>query len=157
MPSSRGALQLVAALEAFKGVVVLLVATGLLALLHQDVHGLAVVLVEHAHLNPASKYPLIFLDAAAHADDAHLWQLAGGAAAYSALRLVEGFGLYRERAWAEVVAALSGAIYVPFEVAELFRHPSGLAAVLLTLNVAVVALMVVALNNRRKAGPPGSP
>jgi uncharacterized membrane protein (DUF2068 family) len=149
MPSSR-ALRLVAVLEGFKGVVALLAASGLLALVHHDVHQLAAVLVEHAHLNPASKYPKIFLQAAAEVSDPRLWQLAAGATAYSAIRLVEGYGLYRERAWAEVLAALSGAIYVPFELAELLHRPTGLAALLLVLNVAIVAFMVHTLNARRK-------
>lgn len=139
------AIRLVAAIEGLKGLLVLLTASGLLALLHHDVHRLAAELVAHAHLNPAAKYPKIFLDAAAQVTDTRLWQLAAGAAAYSLLRLVEAYGLYRQRAWAEVLAALSGAVYVPFEVLELLRHPSALAAALLALNVAIVLLMVRAL------------
>ena len=150
MRSSR-ALRLVAALEGLKGLVVLLAASGLLALIHHDVHRLAAMLVEHAHLNPASKYPKIFLDAAAEVNDPRLWQLAAGAAAYATVRLVEAYGLYRERAWAEVLAALSGAIYIPFELTELVHRPSGLAVLLLGLNIAIVAFMLHALNARRKA------
>lgn len=150
MPSSS-AIRLVATLEGIKGVIVLFAASGLLALVHHDVHRLAALLVEHAHLNPASKYPKIFLDAATQVNDPQLWQLAAGAAAYSVLRLAEAYGLYRDRAWAEVLAAVSGAIYVPFELMELVHRPTGLAASLLTLNLAVVALMVYALNARRKA------
>lgn len=150
MPSSS-AIRLVAALEGLKGAVVLLAATGLLALIHQDIHRLAALLVEHAHLNPASRYPKIFLEAAAQVNDSRLWQLAAGATIYSALRLAEAYGLYRDRAWAEVLAAGSGAIYVPFELIELVRRPSGLSASLLTLNLAVVAIMLNALNIRRKA------
>ena len=148
---SSNALRLVALLEGLKGLTVLLAGTGLLALLHRDVHALAASLIAHAHLNPASKYPRIFLDASTHVSDARLWQLAGGAGAYAALRLVEGYGLYRERAWAEVLAAVSGAVYVPFEVAELFRHPTVLGVGLLALNIAIVAFMVRALQQRRKA------
>ncbi len=129
---------------------VLLAASGLLALIHHDVHRLASLLIKHAHLNPASKYPRILVDATAHVNDAHLWQLAAGAIAYSLLRLVEAYGLYRSRAWAEVLAALSGAVYVPFEVAELIHNPTLLSVALLGLNLAVVALMVRALYARRR-------
>lgn len=149
MRSSK-ALRLVAAFEGFKGVVVLIAATGLLTLVHQDVHRLAALLIEHAHLNPASRYPKIFIDAAAQVNDPRLWRLAAGAAAYAALRLVEAYGLYRERAWAEVLAALSGAVYIPFELMELYHHATGLGALLLALNVAVVAIMVHSLNKSRK-------
>jgi uncharacterized membrane protein (DUF2068 family) len=150
MPSSR-AIRVIAAIEALKGLVVLFAASGLLALIHHDVHRLAGLLIAHAHLNPASKYPKIFLDASAEVTDPRLWQLAAGAAAYSVLRLVEGYGLYKQRAWAEILAALSGVVYVPFELIELFRRPSMLATLLLALNLAVVAVMVHALKARRGA------
>ena len=150
MPSHK-AIQFVAALEAFKGIVVLLAASGLLALMHHDLHDLAAQLIEHAHLNPASHYPQIFLDAADHVTDSRLKELAMGAALYSVLRLVEGYGLFRERIWAEMLAALSGAIYIPFEIAALIHKPTLISTGLLILNVGIVALMVNALNARRKA------
>lgn len=155
MPSFK-AIRVVALFEGLKGIVVLLAATGLLALVHHDVHQLATSLIEHTHLNPASRYPKIFIEASAQLTDSRLWWLAACAAMYSALRLVESYGLYKERAWAEVLAAFSGAIYVPFEVIELVHTPSSLAATLLALNLAVVALMVNALNARRKTQRPGS-
>lgn len=113
MPSSK-AIRVIAAIEAFKGLVVLAAASGLLALLHHDLHRLAGALIAHAHLNPASQYPKIFLDAAAGVTDLRLWQAAAGATAYAVLRLVEAYGLFKQRAWAEVLAATSGAVYVPF-------------------------------------------
>ncbi len=146
----NSATRLVAFFEGLKGAVVLLAATGLLALVHRDVHALAAALVAHAHLNPAAAYPKIFLDASTQLNDARLWQLAAGAAAYAGLRCVEAYGLYKGRAWAEVLAVLSGAVYIPFEVYEIFSHPSGLALVLFALNVAVVAVMLRALYRRRR-------
>jgi uncharacterized membrane protein (DUF2068 family) len=137
-------------IECLKGAVVLLAASGFLALIHHDVHRVAAVLVEHAHLNPASKYPRIFVDAAAQVNDTRLWQLAGGAIMYSSLRLVEAYGLYRGHSWAELLAALSGAVYVPFEVIELVNHPTLLVLGLLALNLGVVALMARALYLRSR-------
>jgi uncharacterized membrane protein (DUF2068 family) len=151
------AVRFVAWLEAAKGVIVLLAATGLLSLVHKDVYQLAALLVEHAHLNPASRYPQIFLDAAAKLGDSRLLALAAGAALYSAVRLVEAYGLYFERAWAELLAAGSGAIYVPFELAGWVHQPSWHAAALLVLNLAVVALMVRAMLQRRRPPAPGGP
>jgi uncharacterized membrane protein (DUF2068 family) len=145
------AVRLVALFEALKGLIVLLAATGLLSLIHQDVHAIAARLVEHAHLDPASRYPQIFLDAASNLKDSRLLMLALGAIAYSALRMVEAYGLVRGRAWAEWLAAASGAVYLPFEVAEVSRRFSALTGVLLFANAAVVAVMVRALLRRRAA------
>ena len=147
---SPDAVRIVAYVEALKGALVLVAATGVLSLIHRDVHALAATLIEHAHLNPASKYPKIFLDAAANIGDTRLVALACGAAAYSLLRFVEAYGLFHGRAWAELLAAASGAIYVPFELYGLWMAPSWHGAALLLINLAVVGLMIRAL--RRRSG-----
>lgn len=150
MMETRRAIRLVACFEAAKGLVVLLAASGLLSLVHKNVYGIAVLLIEHAHLNPASRYPQIFLDAAAKTSDSRILLLACGAALYGVARLVEGYGLYFQRAWAEVLAALSGAVYVPFELVGLVREPSWHGFFLLILNLAIVALMLRAMLQRRR-------
>mgnify|MGYP003575594161 FL=1 len=149
-PDDR-AIAAVAFFEAFKGALVLIVASGLTLLIHRDLHALAERLVAHTHLNPASRYPHIFLDAVDHLQNMHLSMLALGAAAYSALRFVEAYGLFRRAAWAEVLAALSGAIYVPFEIASLLRHFTLISLGALLLNVLVVGVMIAALSRRRRS------
>ena len=75
--------------------------------------------------------------------------LAAGAAAYAGVRFVEAYGLFLEKSWAELLAALSGAVYVPFELLGLVREPSWHGAALLALNLAIVAIMVRAMRKRR--------
>lgn len=144
----------VALFEAFKGIVVLAAASGLLLLAHKDLHALAAGFIAHMHLNPASHYPQIFLEASARLHDGRLLALAIGAAAYALLRFVEAYGLYFEKAWAEVLAALSAAIYVPVELAELLVHPGWQGGLLLLFNLFIVALMAGALLRRRRLRPP---
>ncbi|SCK20711.1 DUF2127 domain-containing protein [Vogesella sp. LIG4] len=148
---TRQAIRAVAAFEAFKGFLALAGASGLLLLLHKDLHDIAVRMVEHAHLNPAAHYPSIFITAAEHLQNGKLMLIALGAAAYSTLRFVEAYGLYREATWAELLAAASGTIYVPFEIAEIIHRVSWLSVGSLLLNLAVVALMLAALWQRRQA------
>lgn len=153
----RRAIRLIAVVEAAKGILILAAGFGLLSLLHSNLHDLAVRLIDHSHLNPASKYPQIFIDAASKIQDSRLILLAIGAGAYSALRLVEAYGLFYEKAWAELLAAGSGAIYLPFELLRFIRHPNWLGAALFLANIAIVAIMVRALLRRRKGvGSPAS-
>ena len=154
MRLSQG-IRTVAALEAAKGLVVLLTGFGLFSLLHRDVQHVAEMLVTHAHLNPASHTPRIFLEYAGKLDDTRLLQLAGAALAYSVVRLVEAYGLWFSRAWGEIFAAASGAIYVPFELRELVHRPSLLGFCLLAVNLAVVAFMLYSLRRRKAAGVSG--
>jgi len=148
-------LRAVAMLEAAKGLIVLLTGFGLFSLLHRDVQHFAEILVRHAHLNPASHIPRIFLAYAARLDDAHLLQLAAAALAYAAVRMVEAYGLWFGRAWGEGFAAASGAVYLPFELHELVHRPGWLPACLAALNLAVVAFMIYSLRRRTRAGRPG--
>jgi uncharacterized membrane protein (DUF2068 family) len=138
-------LRAVALLEAAKGVVVLLAGLGLFAVLHQGVQSFAEQLVRHAHLDPASHYPRVFLDLAARSGDTRLWELAAAALAYALLRFVEAYGLWRRRRWGLWVAALSGGLYVPIEVTELARHASPVGGAVLVVNLAIVGYMAVRL------------
>jgi len=150
MRLSQG-IRTVAVIEAAKGLVVLLTGFGLFALLHRDVQQLAEALVRHAHLNPASHTPRVFLEFAGKLDDAHLMQLAAAALAYSAVRMIEAYGLWYQRTWGEGFAAAGGAVYLPFEFRELFHQPSLLSACLLAVNLGVVGFMIYSLRRRRAA------
>lgn len=142
-------LRFVAWMEGVKGGVVLIAGFGLLSLLHHDVRHIAERLVHHMHLDPARHYPHIFVDAAAQVNDSRLWTLAAGAAGYALVRLAEAYGLWRGRAWAEWLAALSGSIYLPFEIYELSRGVNVLRLITFSCNVLIVIFMIHALRQRQ--------
>jgi uncharacterized membrane protein (DUF2068 family) len=108
------------------------------------------------HLNPEHRYASIFIRAAADVTDAKLWLWCGFALAYAAFRFVEGYGLWHERPWAEWLALVSGGIYLPLEVYELMQKATWTRAAVLVANLAVVALMALALKRRRQAPPPAA-
>ena len=144
MTSSSG-IRIVAAFEAAKGCLVLLAGFGLLALVHHDAQAMAEQLVRRFHLNPASHYPRIFIDAAGAVTNSRLWLLASTALGYAAARIIEAYGLWRERRWAEWFAVATGAIYLPIEVYELFHRVTWAKVSLLVVNIAIVAYMSYAL------------
>ena len=147
----HGGIRVIAALEAAKGILVLAAGAGLLALMHRDAQEVGEHILRQFHLNPASRYPRIFLDALHDVSDVRLLVLALGAAAYAAVRLVEAYGLWRERRWAEWLAAAGAAIYIPFELYHLWLRVSGVNLALLALNIVIVAYMAQVLW-RRNAG-----
>jgi uncharacterized membrane protein (DUF2068 family) len=135
----------VALFEAAKGTLVLLTGFGALSLIHHDAQRIAEQLVGHLHLNPAKHYPRIFIDTAANLTDVRLWRLATLAATYGLIRFVEAYGLWVGRRWAEWFAAVSGGIYIPFEIYELLQRVTWLAIGALVANVLIVVLMIHAL------------
>jgi uncharacterized membrane protein (DUF2068 family) len=140
----------IALLEGAKGALVLLAGLGLLELLHRDVQAVAEALVRDAHLNPASHIPRIFIEASGKVDDHRLVLLALGALTYAIVRLAEAFGLWHEQAWAQWFGALSGGLYLPFEVRLLVRRFTVLRLFVLTCNLAIVGYLVWRILLRRR-------
>lgn len=120
-------LRMVALIEALKGALALLVGFGLLSLAHQDVQQIAEQWVAHSHLNPGSRYPRIFLELAGQITGPRVPLIAAGTGLYALVRFVEAYGLWHYKEWAEWVSALSGGIYIPFELLELREHVTGSA------------------------------
>ncbi len=155
MQAAKGE-RLVAVFEATKGILVLLVGFGLLAVVHQDVQSVAEELVHTFHLNPAKHYPRIFLEAADRYSDVRLWALAVLALGYAALRMAEAWGLWSGRRWAEWFAVASGAIYIAPEIYALWHRVSWVRVGALLVNVGIVAYIGWALWRRRRDRAPGA-
>ena len=142
-------LRLVAALEGGKGIVVVLAGFGVLAIVHEGAAQFAEALIGHLHLNPAKGVPRVFVGLMADTSNRQLRLLAAGAAVYAIVQIVEAYGLWRARAWAEWLAAAGGAIYIPFEIAKLAEGVTPLGVGMLLVNVVVVAFMLRTLRLSR--------
>lgn len=131
---------------------ILLAGSGLLSLIHQDVQLAAESIVRHFHLNPASRYPRIFLQLSESISSARLWLMAGFALAYASIRLTEAYGLWWERKWAEWLAVLSGGIYVPLEIHELLSGFTWIKVCTLSVNICIVLYMTYVLRQTLCSG-----
>ena len=139
----------IAAFEFFKGLVVLFVGLGLLSFLDQDLQAAGENLVTRLHLNPAHRYPEIFISALGRMTDSRLWWLAAGAVIYAAIRFVEAYGLWRQRLWAEWFAVVSGSVYIPIELYEIWKDISLLKVLLLIVNSAIVVCLVQCIRRQK--------
>ena len=137
----KSGLRVVSLFEATKGLLVLLAGFGLLEYIHKDLHLAAEHLVRRFHLNPASRFPRIFLDLADNVTDAQLWVLALSALLYAVIRFVEAYGLWLQRRWAEWFGLFAGAIYVPIEIYEVVRKVTWPRVSLLIVNTAIVVYL----------------
>ena len=136
-----------AVFEAGKASVVLLAGFGFLVLVHHNVQAVAERFVERMHLNPAHHYPRIFIEAAGHLTDARLWLMAGMALLYSTVRVVEAWGLWNERRWAEWFALASTALYLPLEIYEAVHRITWIRLSVLLVNAFIVICMAATLRN----------
>lgn len=139
-------LRAVSTIELTKGLIVLLSACSVLFLVHrEDPWDIADGLLRLLHISPDHHFAQVFLDWADSLTEAKLWAVASVALAYSILRFAEAYGLWYARAWAEWIALISGALYLPFEIYKIIHHVSVFHVSVLVVNLAVVLYMVYAL------------
>lgn len=148
----NGTLHAIALFEGAKGVAAIAASVGLLSLAHHDVRAMAYALIGHFHLDPDAHYPRMLLYDATWLASANLRPVVLLAWLYASIRLLEGYGLWKDRAWAEWLASLSGALYLPLELSHLLKHTTAINGVVLAGNISVVAYMALRLWRRKKQG-----
>jgi uncharacterized membrane protein (DUF2068 family) len=148
-PAQRRILRLVASFEFFKGSFVLLIGLSAILLVHKDAWVIAESLLALLHISTDRHSAQLFLDFADDITDARLWAAAQLAFAYSALRFVEAYGLWRQRTWAEWVAFGSGTLLIPLEIRELLRGVTLLRSVVFIGNLIIVLYMLYLLRSGR--------
>ena len=155
--NTNTALHAIALFEAVKGVAAIAASIGLVSLAHHDVRAMAYALIGHFHMNPDAHYPRILINDAEQLANANLRQVVLLAWAYAAIRLTEGYGLWKDRAWAEWLAALSGGVYLPLEASHLVQHTTVINGSVLIGNLMVVAYMAHRLWRRKRLGNQSMP
>jgi uncharacterized membrane protein (DUF2068 family) len=133
-------LRTVSLIEATKGVLVLLAAFGFAEIIRHniDLEDAAQNLLYYLHVDPDRRISHALMHAAGRMMDADVLTVLAIASVYAGLRFVESYGLWRQRVWAEWLAIVSGAVYLPFELYSLIRRPTVVHWVILLINIAVV-------------------
>jgi len=146
-PHAHPGLHLIALLEAGKGLLAVLAATGLELMGPAPLRAGVDKLIVRFSLDPdhgALPSLLTMINPGA----VHL--AAAGMLAYGVLHIVEAWGLWRAKAWASMLGCVSAAIYLPFDVYAIVRHPGWAAWAVLAINLAVVGILARDLVRRRR-------
>jgi len=73
------------------------------------------------------------------------------ACVYASVFAIEGWGLWREKRWAEYLTTIVTASLIPIEVWEILRHPTWLKMLTLVGNLAIVVYLIYLLRRPRSA------
>ena len=139
--ASRAGLRTVAAFEALKGVLVIMLLIALIAV-HNRIEDYAEDLLYHLHIDFDRSFAQSFLKAASRINDSKLWTVGTIATLYAAVRFTEAWGLWNRRVWAEWFALLSGALYLPLEVLKVAERATWEHIGVLAVNVVIVVYML---------------
>jgi uncharacterized membrane protein (DUF2068 family) len=145
---SRG-LMAIAALKFVNGFGLLAIGLGALHYLHGDIEKDVAHWMELLRADPHNRYLLWLLEKLSNVDDRRLRQLSVGTFFYSALFLSEGTGLALAKRWAEYLTIVTTASLMPVEMYEIYVHPTWPRIVVLLVNIAVVAYLIVELRRTR--------
>jgi uncharacterized membrane protein (DUF2068 family) len=147
--TQRQALHAIAVFEAIKGVAALAALIGVVDLMHQDIKALVMALIGRFGLSPEGHYSTLLLHYAELIPQANLTQIVELALAYVFLRFLEAYGLWKDKVWGEYLGALSGGIYIPFELRHWLHQPDWISALTLLFNCLIVAYLVIVLMRKR--------
>jgi uncharacterized membrane protein (DUF2068 family) len=142
-------LRTLAIFEATKGVLAFLAALGVLSFRHTDLR-VAIDMFLQQHRINAQKHHLL-IESIARATSHSVSQIAGFCFAYALIRLLEGYGLWHKKRWAEWFAVMSVGLYLPFEILHFAHRPTPFNAGIIIMNIALICYMGRLLSWKRPA------
>ena len=146
-PKAHPGLRAIALVEGTKGLLGLIAGSGLAMLGPTQLRDAVYWLISYFQLNP-SNGALAWLANAINPGSVQV--TAAIAMAYGVLHLVEAWGLWRDKAWASWLGCVAAAIYLPYELYELTRHPGITTVSILSINIAIVWVLARDIRKRRR-------
>jgi uncharacterized membrane protein (DUF2068 family) len=131
-------LLLIGIFKLVKGISLLIVAFGLLRLLHRDVAEVTQHWIEVLRVDPDNRFIHRALVKVFNVTPRQLKELSAGTLIYSAIFLTEGTGLLARKHWAEYMTLISTGLFIPLELYEIYRHLT-----LIKLGVTAVNVLIV--------------
>jgi uncharacterized membrane protein (DUF2068 family) len=134
-----------------KSIFFFFVGMGAFHLLHKDLNDeaqhLASTLLRY---EPEGRLTALIMENVQLIDPRRLREIGFFTFAYSVLALIEGYGLMREKVWAEYLTLSITVMFLPWELFELVRHASWMRLSLLLINLAVLAYLLWILERKKK-------
>lgn len=143
-------LVLIAAYKVVQALLFASVGVGALRLLHKDAGDVLAQVTTDLRFNPESRFVNFILDEAALLNDPLLRRIGLVAFSYAGVSLVEGIGLFLEKAWAEYLTLVITASFLPWEVFEVLRRLTWVRVALLLANTLVFIYLLILVSTRKK-------
>ena len=154
MPTARGRakrdpwLLLIGLFKLVKGVSLLIIAFGLLRLLHRDVAEVTQHWIEVLRVDPENRFIHRALMKVFNVTPKQLKELSAGTLVYAAIFLTEGTGLLLRKHWAEYMTLISTGLFIPLEIYEIHRHFTMVKLGVTLVNVLIVWYLAMRIKRR---------
>jgi uncharacterized membrane protein (DUF2068 family) len=146
-------LVLIAAFKLAQALLFIAIGVGALRLVGKDIGDMLERFANHLRFNTEPRFVIFILEKSSLVTDHMLRRIGAVVFIYAALDLIEGTGLYLEKAWAEYLTLAITASFLPWEIFEVLRKLTWIRCGLLTINALVVFYllkMVIERGRRRQ-------
>lgn len=145
-PHAHPGLHIIALIEAGKGLLAIIAASGLEIVGPTPLRRWTQAGIAHFQLDPQHGAMAWIADALTP-NTLHL--AAGIALLYGALHILEGWGLWRAKAWASWLGCITAALYLPFDIYAFAKHRHWMEAIVVAINLLVVWILARDLVKRK--------
>jgi uncharacterized membrane protein (DUF2068 family) len=148
-------LVLIAVYKLLQALLFIALGVGALRILNKDIDDVLMKVAQDLRFNTESRFVDFVLERASLLNDPLLRRIGFGAFCYAAIGILEGIGLYLEKAWAEYLTLIITASFLPLEVLEIMHLLTMPKVALLLGNVLVlIYLTKVVIDRQRRPKPP---
>jgi len=148
--SEDRALKWIGGVKLFQALVLLIVATGILSNIHNDLQASVVRWAHRLHFDQDNHFFSLLLEKLGLVTQQQLKQLTWLTFIYAIVFLAEGIGLMMKKRWAEYLTIVVTGSLIPLEISETVRHFGPIKAVLLVFNVGIVWYLIRLLRKQKK-------
>ena len=148
--TTPGALRAIAVFKLLKALALLVVAVASFDLVRSAQLAAFAEWIERLPIHHGHRLLTAFLDALLQLDPHKFIAIGTGACVYAMLFLVEGWGLWRGKRWAEYLTVIATTSLIPFEIYEIVHHTTALKIGALVVNVAIVGYLIYLLRKEKR-------
>ena len=147
--TTHKALRIIAVFKLLKAAGLLVVAVASFDLVRSAQLSAFAEWIEHLPIHHGHAFLIRLLDSMLELGPRQLVAIGVAACAYASLFLVEGWGLWNGKRWAEYLTVIATSSLIPFEIYEILHHFTALKIVALAVNIAIVAYLIRLLRREK--------
>lgn len=142
-------IHLISGWKVVKGVLAVIVGIKLLTLLDKDVAEWFADFIARHNIDAENRYVHAISEKLVGVTNNKLILFSAGSFLYAGLDFTEGIGLWFEKRWAEWLTAVATALFVPFEIYEIFERFTWFRLLIFIVNLFVIWYLITRIRDEK--------
>jgi uncharacterized membrane protein (DUF2068 family) len=136
-----------------KGILFVVLGIGLLKLVDKDIDDIFREVISKFHIDEENHFVQHILEHLSLITNYRLREFSLASFIFSGLLLIEAFGLFWQKMWAEFMTIVETSLFIPFEIYGIIRHGTQLKVIILTINVLIVTYLLWVVIRKEHVSP----